>query len=81
MTTYHSSFLLPSSCLTVSLLFHVVLLEVLFELFQEDERQNGVRSQTEEVGRESLPQSEHSLRTDKLGHTVHCSVVFTSPSH
>ena len=62
------------------LLFHVVLSEELVQLFQEDEGENGVRSETEEVGRESLPESEESLLTDELLDAIHAAAVLATPT-
>lgn len=63
------------------LLFHVVLSEELVELFQEDEGENGVRSETEEIGSESLPESKESLLTDQLLDTIHTATVFATPTN
>lgn len=63
------------------LLFHVVLSEELVKLFQEDEGENGVRSETEEVRRESLPESKESLLTDELLDAIHAATVFATPTH
>lgn len=60
-------------------LFHVVLSEELVKLFQEDEGENGVRSETEEVRSESLPESKESLLTDELLDTIHAATVFATP--
>ena len=63
------------------MLFHVVLSEELVKLFQEDEGENGVRSETEEVRRESLPESKESLLTDELLDAIHAATVFATPTH
>ena len=62
------------------MLFHVVLSEELVKLFQEDEGENGVRSETEEVRSESLPESEESLLTDELLDAIHAAAVFATPT-
>ena len=59
---------------------HVVLSEVLVQLLQEHERQNGVGTQTEEVRREALPQRGHSLRLHDLPHAVERARVLVVPT-
>ena len=40
-----------------------------------------MRSETEEVGSESLPESEESLLTDQLLDTIHATTVFATPTN
>ena len=64
-----------------SLLLHVVLGEQLIQLLQEKESKDGVRSDTEEVRSESLPQGENSLVLHQHLETVKGSLVLSRLCH